>query len=104
MKNHGDPRQAVTPPASLWSVKKANGANSRSTATGAESGCDYGQDRHQADPAGQDQEQHERGAREPHPAAQGDPEQRAAERWDDDLPDQDGDPRGWAERPVDWAR
>ena len=39
-KNHGDPRQAVTPPASLWSVKKANGANSRSTATGAESGCD----------------------------------------------------------------
>ena len=38
MKNHGDPRQAVTP-ASLWSVKKANGENSRSTATGAESGC-----------------------------------------------------------------
>ena len=37
MKNHGDPRQAVTP-ASLWSVKRANGANSRSTATGAESG------------------------------------------------------------------
>src|SRR6266480_4450519 len=36
-KNHGDPRQAVTP-ASLCSVKRANGANSRSTATGAESG------------------------------------------------------------------
>ena len=39
-KNHGDPRQAVTPPAFAMSVKKANGANSRSTATGAESGCD----------------------------------------------------------------
>jgi hypothetical protein len=39
-KNHGDPRQAVTPPASLWSAKKVNPANSRSTATGAESGCD----------------------------------------------------------------
>ena len=37
MKNHGDPRQAVTP-ASAWSVKKANGENSRSTAIGAESG------------------------------------------------------------------
>src|SRR6185437_2321363 len=39
-KNHGDPRQAVTPPASLWSAKKVNPANSRSTATGTESGCD----------------------------------------------------------------
>ena len=37
MKNHGDPRQAVTP-ASLCNVKRANGENSRSTATGAESG------------------------------------------------------------------
>ena len=37
MKNHGDPRQAVTPPESAWSVKKANGENSRSTATSAES-------------------------------------------------------------------
>ena len=40
MKNHGDPRQAVTWPASLWSVKRANGANSRSTTKGAESGRD----------------------------------------------------------------
>src|SRR6185312_5847115 len=39
MKNHGDPRQAVTWPALRCNVKKANGANIRSTATGAESGC-----------------------------------------------------------------
>ena len=93
MKNHGDPRQAVTPPASAWSVKKANGANSRSTATGAESGCEMDRIVTRLHPAEEDQEQHERGAREPHPAAQRDPEQRAAERRDDDLPDQDGDPR-----------
>ncbi len=39
-KNHGGPCQAVTPPAFRVCVKKANGANSRSTTAGAESGCE----------------------------------------------------------------
>ena len=74
-------------------VKNANGENSRSAVKGAESGCDRDGDRRQVHPAEDDQEQHERGAREADPAAQRDTEQWAAERRDDDLPDEDGDLR-----------
>ena len=46
------------------------------------------------------QEQHERGAGEANPAAQRDAEQRAAQRRDDDLPDEDGDPPGGLNAPY----
>ena len=39
-KNHGDPRQAVTPALFPWSVKNANGENSRTAVNAAEPGCD----------------------------------------------------------------
>ena len=92
-KNHGDPRKAVTPALFAWSVKNANGENSRTAVNAAEPGCDQRQERRQVQPAVQDQEQHERGAGEADPAAQRDAQQRAAERRNDDLPGEDGDPR-----------
>lgn len=79
MKNHGDPRQVVRWAVPSVHVKKANGENSRSAVKAPESGCDRDLDRRQVHPAEDDQEQHERGAREADPAAQRDTEQRAAE-------------------------
>ena len=92
MKNHGDPRQAVTP-ASLWSVKKANGENSRSTATGAESGRERvrivtsstqpKRTRNSTNAAPGNRTQRPRATPSNGPPSAG----------IDDLPDQDGDPR-----------
>ena len=99
MKNDGDPRQAVTPLASLWSAKKVNPANSHSTATGADPDATRTR-RSPGSPSSR-----ERGTAPtrrlgtaPRPSAtrsSGPPK-----RWDDDLPGHDGDPRRRAERPV----